>query len=145
MDRFPDEENLILHATTVALNGAAVAITGRSGSGKSSLGLALMALGCDLVADDRTIIRRVGDTVEADCPEAIRGLIEARGVGILNARSTGPARLAFVIDLDQDPPERLPQQQEIALLGVTLPLIASTGTEGFAAAVAQLLKCGRNR
>ena len=56
---------------------------GPSGAGKSALALQLLALGAELVADDRTDIIRQGDHLIADVPQAIAGMIEARGMGIL--------------------------------------------------------------
>jgi HPr kinase/phosphorylase len=41
-------DDTILHASCVALNGRAVLITGKSGSGKSALALQLMAYGAML-------------------------------------------------------------------------------------------------
>ena len=46
----------LLHASTVAINGAAVAFFGPSGRGKSTLAAALSARGHALLADDMTII-----------------------------------------------------------------------------------------
>ena len=51
-----------VHASTVALEGRAVLITGLSGSGKSDLALRLLDRVFGLVSDDRTIIRR-GDVI----------------------------------------------------------------------------------
>ena len=42
-----------MHATCVDINGSGVLIVGRSGSGKSSLAINLLALGSTLVADDQ--------------------------------------------------------------------------------------------
>ncbi len=42
-----------MHATCVDINGSGVLIVGRSGSGKSSLAINLLALGSKLVADDQ--------------------------------------------------------------------------------------------
>jgi len=64
---------LIVHATTVALNGKAALITGGSGAGKSSLGLELMAYGCDLVADDRTMVFTNENGLIASSPAQIFG------------------------------------------------------------------------
>ena len=47
-----------LHASTVALDGRAVLISGPSGSGKSDLALRLLDRGFTLVSDDQTIVRR---------------------------------------------------------------------------------------
>jgi len=43
-----------IHATTVAVNGRGVMIRGASGSGKSALALQMIAMGAELVSDDRT-------------------------------------------------------------------------------------------
>ena len=47
-----------LHATTVAIDGRAVLISGPSGSGKSDLALRLLDRGFTLVSDDQTIVRK---------------------------------------------------------------------------------------
>jgi hypothetical protein len=47
-----------LHATTVAIDGAAVALLGECGSGKSTLGAALLSRGHRLVSDDLLVLTR---------------------------------------------------------------------------------------
>ncbi|WP_210529377.1 HPr kinase/phosphorylase [Rubellimicrobium arenae] len=136
---------LILHATTVAWRGRAVLIRGASGSGKSSLGLELMAWGARLVADDRTELRAGGHgQVIARCPAAIRGLIEARGLGLLEARAVEEAVVALVVDLDRIEPERLPPWREEVILGVPLPCVHKPESGHFAAGILQYLKSGRS-
>lgn len=138
---------LILHASTVALDGAAAVILGASGRGKSSIALQIIALGAGLVADDRTCLHRVdgpdGPHVVADAPVALRGLIEARGVGILKADATGPVRVALVVDLDHCEALRLPPLRSTALIGVPLPLVHMVDSPAFPAAIVQYLKRGR--
>ncbi|EYD74534.1 HPr kinase/phosphorylase [Rubellimicrobium mesophilum DSM 19309] len=119
-------------------------IRGASGTGKSALGLELMALGLDLVADDRTELVREGARVVARCPAAIRGLIEARGVGILRAEAVECAALALVVDLGEAEAERLPPWREAVLLGVSLPCLHKPLNGRFAAAILQYLKAGRS-
>ena len=133
----------ILHASAVACEGRGLLILGRSGSGKSSLALAMMALGAGLVADDRTVLRADGGGLVADCPAALRGRIEARGVGILSARPAGPARLVLAVDLDRPEPERLPPDRRIELLGQPLPLVLGQGRHHLAAVLLQYLRGGR--
>ncbi|WP_108813519.1 HPr kinase/phosphorylase [Loktanella sp. Alg231-35] len=132
----------IVHATSVAWDGRAVLITGQSGAGKSALGLQLLGLGCTLVADDRVTLTATDGTLTASCPPTIAGLIEARGIGILNAEHIQQASIQLVVDLDSIAEERLPQRRVITLLGCDIPLIL--GGEGplFAAAVLQTLKGG---
>jgi energy-coupling factor transporter ATP-binding protein EcfA2 len=51
----------VLHASTVAIDGQAVAFFGPSGRGKSTLTAALMHAGHPLIADDMTVIDTAGD------------------------------------------------------------------------------------
>ena len=134
---------MILHASAVALDGAAVCILGKSGAGKSALALQLMAYGATLVSDDGLRIWRIEDSLWVGAPEAIRGRIEARGTGILNADEAGPAQLALWVDLDQEETDRLPPKREKVCLGVSLPIVHNVQTQHFAAAILQYLKAGR--
>jgi len=70
----------LIHATTVAWQGRGALIIGNSGSGKSALALHMMALGCDLIADDQTLLERSMNQITARCPTVIQGQIEARGL-----------------------------------------------------------------
>ena len=136
-------EEEILHASCVALDGRAVLILGGSGSGKSSLALELMARGAELVSDDRVRLFRQDAGLVAAAPEAIAGKIEARGVGILNARCAGETRVTLCVDLEKTEKNRLPPQRSAFLLGVSLPVLHNTGTAAFPAAILQYLREGR--
>lgn len=114
---------------------------GPSGAGKSALALQLLALGAELVADDRTDIIRQGDHLIADVPQAIAGMIEARGMGILRMRPAGPTRLAVVIDLSQTETKRHPEPHEHEILGVRLPCLYRIDAPHFAAAILLYLRC----
>lgn len=137
----PDQT--IVHANAVAVDGQALLIEGPSGSGKSMLSLALMALGADLVSDDRTVLRREGDDLIAFAPDTIAGQIEARGLGILAAQAVKQARIAMVVDLGTRETDRLPPQRSRNLLGISLPLLHFVESPHFAAALLQYLKRGR--
>jgi len=134
---------LTVHASCVALGPAAVLVRGASGSGKSGLALDLMALGATLIADDRTDLRCDGQGIVVECPPAIRGRIEARGVGILAASSQTRAMLRLVVDMDGREDDRLPPRRETTLLGYTIPLLYPPQNAHFAAAILQYLKGGR--
>ncbi|SIT90981.1 Hpr(Ser) kinase/phosphatase [Yoonia rosea] len=131
-----------LHATSVAWDNRAVIITGKSGSGKSALGLQLIALGCKLVADDGVRLTLDNDNVVAQAPDTIKGLIEARGIGILNAQVQRRARAVLVVNLDQSEQTRLPEARSFEVLGHNLPLIYRVDAPHFAAAILQILKSG---
>lgn len=120
----PERPPLILHATSVAVAGRGLLILGPSGAGKSALALKLMAYGAQLISDDRTALRASGAAVVASCPsEAILGLIEARGIGILRVTPSDPVALALVVDLGRPETERLPPPRHTDLLGCELPLV----------------------
>ncbi|WP_273248392.1 HPr kinase/phosphorylase [Sediminimonas qiaohouensis] len=130
----------VMHASCVAVAGAAVLITGRSGAGKSGLALRLMAMGATLVSDDRTQLRTEGKDLLADVPAAIRGQIEARFVGILPARCAGPTPVRLLVDLDRVETERLPPDRSRVILGCTVPVLHNSTTDHFSAALMQYLK-----
>ena len=138
----PSQTSQTLHATTVAVAGRAVLIRGVSGSGKSGLALQLLALGARLVADDRTRLWCQGTALMAGAPDAIRGRIEARGVGILAVPAMGPCAVALVVNMDEDETERLPPPRRTQLLGVTLPLLRKCTAPHFPAALTLYLKGG---
>ena len=137
----PDVE--IVHGTCVAVDAAGVLIRGTSGSGKSGLALKLMALGAELVADDRTRLTAAEGGIRADCPDAIRGRIEARGVGILAAPFRKTAFLKLAIDLDATETERLPPKRETIFFDTRIPLLHGCAFDHFPASIILYLKGGR--
>ena len=132
----------VIHASCVKVGDRAVLILGASGAGKSTLALALMAVGGMLVADDRTLIRRAGGLLLADCPAEIRGRIEARGIGILRAEAAGVTPVGLVVDLDRREDRRLPPPRHVVLAGVALPVVLGPLHPGLAAGVRQFALYG---
>ncbi|WP_377386218.1 HPr kinase/phosphorylase [Rhodobacter lacus] len=133
-----------MHATAVALPpDRGVLILGPSGSGKSSLALRLMALGATLVADDRVQLSVEAGALIARCPAPIRGLIEARGAGILRAETLAAAQIVLAVDMGQDETARLPPEREITLLRQRLPLVLRLQHGHLEATILQWLKAGR--
>jgi HPr kinase/phosphorylase len=134
---------LLMHATCVSLDGYGILLTGPSGSGKSSLALGLMALGMALVSDDMTRLTATPDTITARAPETIRGMIEARGIGLLAAQTLPSTPVRLVIDLSKMEKHRLPSINTYNLLGHSLPLLHKVDTVYFPAAILQYAKGGR--
>ena len=115
---------LLLHATTVALAGVGVAIEGPSGSGKSDLALRLIDGGARLVADDQTRVERQDGQLVASPPPAIAGLIEVRGLGIVELPYEPDVVLRLLVaPVAANDVERMPQPESRTLLGVALPVL----------------------
>jgi serine kinase of HPr protein (carbohydrate metabolism regulator) len=121
-----------LHASTVAIDGRAVLIGGRSGAGKSDLSLRLIDRGARLVADDYTHVRRVDGRLIASAPATISGRIEVRHVGLLDMEAAADVPVALYVDCDRLP-ERLPAGAETRMIaGVAVPAIALAALEASA-------------
>ena len=111
-----------LHATCVELSGTGVVLLGASGSGKSDLALRLIDLGARLVADDQLAVERQGDRLFARPPEALAGLLEVRGFGIVRLPWCAVCQLGLAVELDPGRPlPRLPEPGSYELLGLRLP------------------------
>lgn len=132
-----------LHASCVAFGDMALLITGASGAGKSALALQLIGRGALLVADDRVILSRQDAGLFASCPPPLSGIIEARGIGILKAPAQETARLACVVDLDIEEPDRLPPQRKVTILGVEVDQVFGKNTPNLADALQLYLRNGR--
>ena len=123
-----------LHASTVAIDGRAVLLSGRSGSGKSDLALRLIDRGFTLVSDDQTIVRRDGDRLVATAPATIAGKLEIRGIGIVEVSAAADVPIALIVELSEES-TRLPEDgRERTILGVSVPLITVVAETASAAA-----------
>ena len=128
-------EPLLVHGTTVAIDGRAVLLRGPSGSGKSDLALRLIDAGARLVADDQSELRRIGDAIAVRAPAVLSGLIEVRGVGLVRCEPVSDAPLALIVDLvAAEAVERLPSPCSEKMLGVELPRLALAPFEASAPA-----------
>ena len=143
LSEIANQDRACVHATCVSVNGAGALIIGASGAGKSALALQMMALGAQLVADDQVELAGQNDQVLADAVPHLRGLIEARGLGLLKAESTGSVPVAYLVDLDHGEPVRMPEPAQVQLLRQTVPLLRAAAVPNLAAVLVQILKMGR--
>jgi HPr kinase/phosphorylase len=84
-----------IHGSCAAREGHGVLLLGPSGSGKSDLLLRLLHHGWALVADDRVELQ---DGM-ASAPPSLAGLLEVRGLGIVQLPYVTAARVALAVEL----------------------------------------------
>ena len=138
------KNGVLIHGTCVSFDNRAVLICGAAGSGKSSLALQLIGLGARLVADDQTILSEKSGALMATCPDALKGLIEARGVGVMRVDHQSSAVVELVVDLNELEEDRLPERRQASLLGIDLPLAFRVDAPHFAVSLSIYLKNGRH-
>jgi len=107
----------------VAIAGRAVLIEGPPGAGKSGLALGLIDRGAVLVGDDGVALERRGETLWAMPPPNIRGLLEARNLGLLTFPVT-EAPVALRLVLDPDAPRFVERADLGTIEGVPIPFLA---------------------
>ncbi|KQT32621.1 aldolase [Sphingomonas sp. Leaf412] len=105
-----------IHATTVAIRGHGVLLTGVSGAGKSDLALRLIDRGAELVADDYTDLTVVDGRLVARAPATIAGKMEVRGLGILERPFRSHATVLLAVRLAAE--ERMPCDDVVRIAGV---------------------------
>lgn len=119
---------MIRHAGLVALRLGGFwrggLIEGPSGSGKSDLALRAVAEGFHLVADDRVLVWTSGGQVWGRAPDALAGLLESRGLGVLPVTTIPYARIVLAIRCEASPEavERHPGGETLDLAGLVIPV-----------------------
>ena len=101
-------QNNVIHANAVFFNNKGFLIIGNSGSGKSDLTLRLIDGGGVLISDDYTVLDIHNDNqLWAICPDKLEGLLEIRGLGIIQIPFIKMHRIDCVIECVPNYP-RLP-------------------------------------
>jgi serine kinase of HPr protein (carbohydrate metabolism regulator) len=127
-----------IHATVVAVGEAGILIRGASGSGKSSLALALIGLSrqagrfARLVADDRAEIAASGGRLIARPVAPLEGIVERRGLGLTPEPHLAAVVVRLLVDLAAEEPARMPEPEDLVdtLMGIDLPRLRLTGRAG---------------
>ena len=120
-----------IHASAVLVGARAVLIRGPSGAGKSRLAWELIEAArggavafARLVGDDRVHLQAAGGRLLVRPNDALAGLIELRGVGILRRDHDACGVVGLVVDLAATDAQRLPEQGKTVVEGITLPRLA---------------------
>ena len=114
----------LVHSSCVTFQKQGVLVIGTSGSGKSVLVADLISRGGRLVSDDQTVVKSLNDAPVASPPEALKGLLELRGIGLVTMPFDASAAIDLVVDLDHAPSARLPEPKRILVCGHSRPLLA---------------------
>ncbi len=115
-----------IHASCVSWQNNGILILGKSSQGKSDLCLRLIQNhGAVLVADDRVILNVSHETIVVSAPDNLKGMLEVRGVGILQAPHCDNCSLSIVVELvsDSTTVERFPDDEFWVYGNIKLPLI----------------------
>jgi serine kinase of HPr protein (carbohydrate metabolism regulator) len=123
-------------------------IRGPSGSGKSRLALELIEMArtgslpfARRVADDRVHLEAAHGRLLARPAEALAGLIEVRGVGLIRLTHEASAVVGVVVDLAAADARRLPEaaSHRTEIHGIQLPRLAvESGTAALPALIAYI-------
>jgi HPr kinase/phosphorylase len=142
-----------VHASAVLVGARAVLIRGSSGSGKSRLALDLvdaprrgLLTFARLVADDRAHLEAVGGRLLVWPAEALAGLIEVRGAGLLRLPYEPCAVVGLVVDLGAEDADRLPEptRRKTEIDGIALPRLPVAAGEKALPAVLALINSSRS-
>ena len=133
--QIPLNDSLIMHATCVDINGSGVLIVGRSGSGKSSLAINLIALGSTLVADDQCEIVKKNNKLSVLKPTSLPSSIEIRGVGLVSVPMVVETSLDWVVNMDEAETQRMPDLQFTEIDGYRIPTIFGKNMDDLASRI----------
>ena len=123
----------IIHASCVEYMNAGVLICGDPGSGKSDLCLRLTDIGAQLVADDQTQIENRNDKLVASCPEKLRGLLEVRGIGIVETPFLPETEIRLKLILQPNEKiDRMPETCTEVIENVQIPVFSLNAFEASA-------------
>ena len=118
-----------------------VLILGKSGSGKSSLALSLVANGAQLVCDDRAQLQVKNEILMMTKPPSLPNALEVRGLGLIKVQLITEARVDLIIDMELTSDSRL-GGHKMELFGVEIPCVKGQNFYGLSDAIIVWSKYG---
>lgn len=113
----------IIHANCVRYQNKGILITGASGSGKSDLALRIIDQGGELVSDDYVNVEDIDGELFAKTAPNIEGMIEVRGVGLINMDYIPESKIDLVLNLvSLEKIDRMPEIKKYTHNSATIPL-----------------------
>lgn len=132
-----------IHGVLMNVFGKGVLIIGNSGMGKSEVALELIQRGHSLIADDRVDVKLTRNTVVGEAPFILKGLLEIRGIGIIDVMQMFGVRsylesdiIDFVVELEKWDDHKtymragIEDQEYYEIFGVHIPRIVFPVKEG---------------
>lgn len=111
----------LVHGSCVKFEEKGILIVGPSGSGKSDLALRIIDAGGLLIADDYVEIKTENGQIFGHVPDNIKGLMEVRGIGLINLTYISFIQIDLVLELtNRDEIIRLPEKKFFDLDGIKI-------------------------
>ncbi len=119
-----------IYATCVSFNSKGILLLGASGSGKSDIALRLIfSHNCTLIADDRVDLLQANGQILASPPQSLQGLLEVRGLGIVNYPFIASIPVKVVVQLTSEVIERMPKPEFWDFENIKIPLFKLNPSE----------------
>ena len=129
----------LIHGSAVAYDNRAVLILGSPGSGKSALCAEIITRNGVLVADDQVLISK-GTPPQVSPAQSLEGLIEMRGMGLIELPYQARAPLYLCVNLDAPPTARMPEKTTCSIAGQSVAYFNMKGVSHLASAIILYLR-----